>query len=59
MKATKKYVVKDFETQSYITCFEQGFGYNTRKFDTAENAEAFISEIQGVFQIELVYCIEK
>lgn len=56
----KKYVVKDFEAQTYYC----GENYGWRKgeeavyadyFDTVEDAERFIDREDGKFQIEVVY----
>ena len=57
----KKYVVKDFETQTYY--YGGGaYGWNKKAsiadyFDTVEDAERFIERENGKFQIELVYVV--
>jgi hypothetical protein len=57
----KKYVVKDFEAQTYYSG-QWGDKQNWEKeaylseyFDSIEDAERFISRENGKFQIELVY----
>lgn len=59
----KKYVVKDFNTQTYYSG-EWGNKQNWEKeayqaeyFDSVEDAEMFISRWNGGFQIELVYVV--
>jgi len=56
----KKYVVKDFESQTYYC----GEPYGWRKetfladyFDTIEDAERFIDRENGKFVVELVYVV--
>jgi hypothetical protein len=63
IKMEKKYVVKDFEAQTYYAG-QYGVKQNWEKeaylaeyFDSVEDAERFISRENGKFQIELVYVV--
>lgn len=62
-KMEKKYVVKDFEAQTYYSgeyASKQTWekeAYLAEYFDTIEDAERFISRENGKFQIELVYVV--
>lgn len=57
----KKYVVKDFEAQTYYTGEYTGKqtwekeAYLAEYFETIEDAENFIKREDGKFQIEVVY----
>jgi hypothetical protein len=57
----KKYVVKNFETQTYYCGEVYGWrsleAYLADYFDTVEDAERFIDKENGKFQIELVYVV--
>ena len=56
----KKYVVKDFEAQTYYCGEAYGWSkeaYLADYFDTVEDAERFIDRENGKFQIELVYVV--
>ena len=56
----KKYVVKDFEAQTYYCGEAYGWSkeaYLSDYFDTVEDAERFIDQENGKFQIELVYVV--
>lgn len=56
----KKYVVKDFETQTYYCGENYGWSeeaYLADYFDTVEDAKRFIEREDGKFQIELVYVV--
>ena len=56
----KKYVVKDFEAQAYYCGESYGWSkeaYLAEYFDTIEDAERFLYQEDGKFQIELVYVI--
>ena len=56
----KKYVVKDFETQKYYCGKLYGWSKEARfagYFETAEDAERFIDQENGKFQIEVVYVV--
>lgn len=55
-----KYVVKDFEAQSYYCGEAYGWSkeaYLANYFDEIEDAKRFIDQQDGKFQIELVYVI--
>ncbi|MDY0388375.1 MAG: hypothetical protein RBT65_14895 [Methanolobus sp.] len=59
-KMEKKYVVKDFEAQTYYCGEDYGWSkeaYLADYFDTVEDAERFIERENGKFQIELVYVV--
>jgi hypothetical protein len=54
----KKYVVKDFESQTFYCGKYLGWSEeadNADFFDTIEDAEVFIKYESGKFQIEAVY----
>lgn len=54
----KKYVVKDFDDQTYYCGAQHGWStgvYFVEYFETLEDAKLFISQEQGRFQIEEVY----
>jgi hypothetical protein len=56
----KKYVVKDFESQKYYCGDPYGWreeSYLAEYFNTYEDAENFIKNEGGIFQIELVYAV--
>ena len=56
----KKYVVKDFEAQKYYCGESYGWSkkaYLADYFDTAEDAEDFIKNEDGKFQIKVVYVV--
>lgn len=56
----KKYVVKDFEHQTYYAGENYGFAkepYWAYYFDSVEDAEKFIGGLDGFYQIELVYSV--
>ena len=56
----KKYVVKDFDAQTYYCGESYGWSkeaYLADYFDTIEDAERFIERENGKFQIELVYAV--
>ena len=53
----KKYVVKDFEAQTYYCYGWSKEAYLADYFDTVEDAERFIERENGKFQIELVYVV--
>ena len=59
----KKYVVKDFEAQTYYSFEHSGMlnwekeSYLAEYFDSVEDAERFISRENGKFQIETVYVV--
>ena len=56
----KKYVVKNFVSQEYycgsILGWINGKGMS-ELFDSIEDADNFIERENGMFQIEVVYCI--
>jgi hypothetical protein len=59
-KMEKKYVVKDFEAQTYYCGEAYGWSkeaYLADYFDSVEDAQRFIDRENGKFQIELVYVI--
>jgi hypothetical protein len=59
-KMEKKYVVKDFEAQTYYCGEAYGWSkeaYLADYFDSVEDAERFIDRENGKFQIELVYVV--
>jgi hypothetical protein len=59
-KMEKKYVVKDFEAQTYYCGEAYGWSkeaYFADYFDSVEDAERFIDRENGKFQIELVYVV--
>lgn len=54
----KKYVIKDFENQTYYGGEIYGWcneSYLVEFFETIEDAENFIKRESGKFQIETVY----
>ena len=56
----KKYVVKDFQAQTYYCGGNYDWGketYLVDYFDTIEDAENFINREGGKFQIEVVYVV--
>jgi len=56
----KKYVVKDFETQTYYSGDDYGWTrdvYLAYYFDSVEDTESFIEQENGRFQIEIVYFV--
>lgn len=56
----KKFVVKDFEAQTYYCSEPYGWSnetYLAEYFDTFEDAENFIKCEDGKFQIETVYVV--
>ena len=62
-KMEKKYIVKDFEAQTYYSGEYGGTqhwekeAYLAEYFDNIKDAEIFISREVGKFQIELVYVV--
>lgn len=56
----KKYIVKDFEAQTYYCGEHYGYSkesYLAEYFDSFEDAENYIKRENGKFQIELVYVV--
>lgn len=56
----KKYIVKDFEAQTYYCGEVYGWSkeaYLVNYFDTVGDAKRFIEREIGMFQIELVYVV--
>lgn len=56
----KKFVVKDFEAQTYYCGEPYGWSeeaYLVEYFETFEDAENFIKREDGKFQIETVYVV--
>ena len=59
----KKYIVKDFEAQTYYSGEYGGTqhwekeAYLAEYFDTIGDAELFIARENGKYQIELVYVV--
>ena len=56
----KKYIVKDFEAQTYYCGESYGYSkeaYLADYFDTIQDAENYIKRENGKFQIEAVYVV--
>ena len=56
----KKYIVKDFEEQTYYCGEDFGWSkesYLVETFNTLEDAENFIKKQNGKFQTEVLYFI--
>jgi hypothetical protein len=56
----KKFVVKDFEAQTYYCGQPYGWSkvaYLVEYFETFEDAENFIKRENGKFQIEVLYLV--
>ena len=56
----KKYIVKDFEAQTYYCGESYGYSkeaYLSDYFDTIEDCENYIKRENGKFQIEVVYVV--
>jgi hypothetical protein len=57
---TKKYIIKNIETQNYYcgdydgNCWQENI-YYADYFETIEDAENFIKQESGKFQIETIY----
>ncbi len=57
----KKYVVKDFEPQTYYCGDDYRWTkdvYFAHYFDSVDDAEGFIERENGRFQIEMVYVVQ-